>query len=192
VHFIGIDPHKDTLAACAVDPHGRPVAQASFPNDPAGYADLVAWALAHRPDRIGVEGAGSLGRQATLALQHRGLTVVEVPPQLTAQARRRGRSQAKTDPIDALLIARITLRDANLPTVRGDDPWRRCAAWSTTAVSCWPSGPGSATACMPTLSSCGPATNAACPRWPTPTRSIEHAGCWPTTPTPAPGSPASA
>jgi hypothetical protein len=55
VHFIGIDPHKDTLAACAVDPHGRPVAHASFPNDPAGYADLVAWALAHRPDRIGVE-----------------------------------------------------------------------------------------------------------------------------------------
>jgi hypothetical protein len=40
VHFIGIDPHKDTLAACAVDQHGRPVAHASFPNDPAGYADL--------------------------------------------------------------------------------------------------------------------------------------------------------
>jgi transposase len=122
VHFIGIDPHKDTLAACAVDAHGRPVSQASFPNDPGGYADLVAWALAHRPDRIGVEGAGSLGRQATLALQRGGLIVVEVPPQLTAQARRRGRSQAKTDPIDALLIARITLRDANLPTVRGDGP----------------------------------------------------------------------
>lgn len=48
--------------------------------------------------------------------------MVEVPPQLTAQARRQGRSQAKTDPIDALLIARITLRDANLPTVRGDGP----------------------------------------------------------------------
>jgi transposase len=122
VHFIGIDPHKDTLAACAVDPHGRPVSHASFPNDPAGYADLVPWALAYRPDRIGVEGAGGLGRQATLALQRSGLTVVEVPPQLTAQARRRGRSQAKTDPIDALLIARITLRDANLPTVRGDGP----------------------------------------------------------------------
>ena len=122
MHFIGIDPHKDTLAACAVDPHGRPVSHASFPNDPAGYADLVPWALAYRPDRIGVEGAGGLGRQATLALQRSGLTVVEVPPQLTAQARRRGRSQAKTDPIDALLIARITLRDANLPTVRGDGP----------------------------------------------------------------------
>jgi transposase len=66
VHFIGIDPHKDPLAACAVDQHGRPLAHASFPNDPAGYADLVAWALAYRPDCIGVEGAGSLGRQATL------------------------------------------------------------------------------------------------------------------------------
>jgi transposase len=122
VHFIGIDPHKDSLAACAVDPHGRPVTHITFPNDPAGHADLVAWALDHHPDRIGVEGAGSLGRQATLALQHGGLAVVEVPPQLTAQARRQGRSQAKTDPIDALLIARITLRDANLPTVRGDGP----------------------------------------------------------------------
>lgn len=82
MHFIGIDPHKDTLAACAVDPHGRPVAHASFPNDLTSYADLVTGALARRPIRIGVEDAGGLGRQATLALQHRGLTVVEVPPQL--------------------------------------------------------------------------------------------------------------
>jgi hypothetical protein len=54
------------------DSHGRPVAHVSFPNDPAGHADLVTWALTHRPDRIGVKGAGGLGRQATLALQHRG------------------------------------------------------------------------------------------------------------------------
>jgi transposase len=122
VHFIGIDTHKDTLAACAVDEHGRPVGQATFDNDPAGHADLVGWTLGHRPNRVGVEGSGSLGRPATLALQAGGLAVVEVPPQLTAQARRRGRSQAKTDPIDALVIARITLRDSNLPAVRGDGP----------------------------------------------------------------------
>jgi hypothetical protein len=190
VHFIGIDPHKDTLAACAVDHHGRPVSHASFPNDPGGYADLVTWALGYRPDRIGVEGAGSLGRQATLALQRRGLAVVEVPPQLTAQARRRGRSQAKTDPIDALLIARITLCDTNLSTVRGDGPWRRCAAWSTTAGSCSANASGSATACTPTWRSCGPATSAAYRHWPTLPRWIEHAGCWPMTPAHAPRSPA--
>ena len=44
--------------------------------------------------------------------------VVEIPPQLTAQARRRQRTQAKSDPIDALLIARIALREPELPRIR--------------------------------------------------------------------------
>jgi transposase len=121
VRFIGIDAHKDTLAACAVDEHGRPVEQATFGNDPVGHTKLVGWALGHRPTawalRVWQPGPASRAGPAG-----RGLVVVEVPPQLTAQARRRGRSQAKTDPIDALLIARITLRDANLPAVRGDGP----------------------------------------------------------------------
>lgn len=34
---IGVDTHKATLAACAVDPLGTPIAEATFANDPAGH-----------------------------------------------------------------------------------------------------------------------------------------------------------
>ena len=43
-----------------------------------------------------------------------GLDVREVPPQLTARLRRRGRTQTKTDQVDALVVARVALRDHTL------------------------------------------------------------------------------
>ena len=43
-----------------------------------------------------------------------GLDVREVPPQLTARLCHRGRTQIKTDQVDALVIARIALRDHTL------------------------------------------------------------------------------
>ena len=122
MHFIGIDTHKDTLAACVINQHGRAVDHGQFRNDPAGHARLVTWATAYAPTRVGIEGSGGLGRHAALTLGRHGLPIVDVPPQLTAQARRQQRTHAKTDPIDALLVARITLRDEDLPTVRTDGP----------------------------------------------------------------------
>src|SRR2546426_176447 len=41
---IGIDTHKDSLAACAIDALGTVRAEAAFANDPAGHAALGAWA----------------------------------------------------------------------------------------------------------------------------------------------------
>ena len=38
---IGIDTHRDTLAACALDTLGRPVAERTFANDRAGASDSV-------------------------------------------------------------------------------------------------------------------------------------------------------
>jgi transposase len=118
LQLIGIDAHKDTLVAAAVDSQGRQLDSRTFLNHADGYADVIRWSASFEPARIGVEGSGSLGRQATLALQAAGFAVVEVPPQLTALARRHQRNHAKTDPIDALIIARIVLRDSDLPSVR--------------------------------------------------------------------------
>lgn len=78
----------------------------------------MEWSTEIAPARVGVEGSGSLGRQASLALQKAGFAVVEVPPQLTALDRRHQRNNAKTDPIDALIIARVVLRESDLPAVR--------------------------------------------------------------------------
>jgi transposase len=118
VHFIGIDAHKDTLAATVIDEQGRQLDAQTFANQPDGYRELIQWAGQFGADRVGIEGSGSLGRQAALALQHANLAVVDVPPQLTAVGRRHGRNHSKTDPIDALIIARIVLRDPDLPAVR--------------------------------------------------------------------------
>ncbi len=49
-----------------------------------------------------------------------GVTVVEVPPLLTSRERLSRPGQGKTDPVDAVAIARITARE-NLPAVRPMD-----------------------------------------------------------------------
>jgi Transposase len=43
MRVVGIDTHKATLAACLIDEVGLVVAEATFPNDPAGFAALLAW-----------------------------------------------------------------------------------------------------------------------------------------------------
>ena len=46
VFVIGIDSHKDTLAACVVDHLGAPLEHRSIANTAAGYRELVDWAQA--------------------------------------------------------------------------------------------------------------------------------------------------
>ena len=46
------------------------------------------------------------------------MQVVEVPPSLTSRERSSRPAQGKTDPVDALAIARITAREPGLPAVR--------------------------------------------------------------------------
>lgn len=119
---IGIDTHKATLAACAVDERGAPLAEREFANDPAGHAALAAWAIEVAPGAlIGVEGSASYGAPAARCLLAGGLAVREVPPQLSHRERIHTRRAGKSDPGDALAIARVTLREASLPPVRVDD-----------------------------------------------------------------------
>ena len=120
--IIGIDTHKGTLAACAVDPLGAVVAERTFACDPEGLAELVGWARRLAADgRIGVEGSASYGAPAARMLIASGLQVREVPPHLSRRERVRTRRAGKSDPGDALAIARVTLREHDLPPVRLDD-----------------------------------------------------------------------
>ena len=97
----GIDSHKDTLAVAVVDYQGRELGRLDVENSPGGHRRLDGWLERFCPDRVGIEGSGSNGRVVALRLKQCGYEVVEVPPQLTAQARRCQRTQAKSDPIDA-------------------------------------------------------------------------------------------
>ena len=122
VRAIGIDTHKATLACCLVDGLGAPLEERTLPNDPAGHADLVAWFRSlDPPPVVGIEGSGSYGAAAARTLVAAGLEVREVPPQLSARERRSTRRQGKSDPADALAIARVTVREPDLPPVRVED-----------------------------------------------------------------------
>lgn len=111
---IGIDSHTDTLAGCVVDHLGAALECRNIANTAAGHRELVDWAQAWHPVRVAVEGSGAFGRPAAVAALRAGLDVREVPPQMTARLRRRGRTQTKSDQIDALVIAQIALRDDTL------------------------------------------------------------------------------
>jgi transposase len=119
---VGIDTHKATLAACAIDDVGQVLDERTFPNEPAGFEALLGWLGGLGViSRIGLEGSAGYGAAAARFLLEAGLPAVEVPPQLSHRERLRTRRAGKSDPGDALAIARVTLREADLPPVRLDD-----------------------------------------------------------------------
>ena len=88
---IGIDTHKETLAACLVDELGTALAEQTFDNDPGGYDALLEWASASPEAIVGVEGSSSFGAPAARFLIAAGRVVREVPPQLSRRERIRTR-----------------------------------------------------------------------------------------------------
>jgi len=114
---IGVDSHKGSLAAAAVDELGRVFGIKEFPNDPAGHRALLEWARHYgKPRAIGVEGSGSYGAGLCRTLSSAGEQVREVPATLTFKERRRKGSQGKSDAVDAVAIARIMARGEDLPS----------------------------------------------------------------------------
>lgn len=115
----GIDTHKDTLAVAVIDTGGRSVQVVELPNTELGFDELEEFLAVHEVTRVGIEGSGNYGRGAALRLVVAGLVeVVEVPPSMTSRERSGRPGQGKTDPVDAVAIARITARESMLPPVR--------------------------------------------------------------------------
>ena len=99
--FIGIDVAKTQLEV-AVRPTGE---HRTVPQTEAGMADLVARVQALAPALIVLEATGGLERLASAALAATGLAVAVVNPrQVRAFAKATGRL-AKTDRLDAQLVA---------------------------------------------------------------------------------------
>jgi transposase len=119
--YVGIDSHKRTLAVAVVDEAGRQLGFEGFANDPKGHAKLAGWLSPYQPRRIGIEGSGHLGRAASAWLVDAGFDVREVPCEHTVRERRRRAGKGKTDPIDALAIARVTAREETLVPARCKD-----------------------------------------------------------------------
>jgi len=116
--FAGIDTHKDTLAVAVIDTAGRMAHQSQHPNSEDGYRRLHAVLTRLGVSRVGIEGSGAYGWPAAIYLLEHSQVVVEVPPLLTSRERLAGPGQGKTDPVEAIAIARITAREPFLPPVR--------------------------------------------------------------------------
>jgi transposase len=120
---IGIDSHKRTHTAVAVDGTGRKLAEKTLPATGAGHLELVRWAARFSERRFALEDCRHLSRRLSSDLLRAGEAVVPVPPKLMAGARRSSREPGKSDPIDALAVARAALRE-DLPTATLDGPDR--------------------------------------------------------------------
>jgi transposase len=114
----GVDTHRDTHTAAAVDGQGRMLGHQQFPATAAGYTALLAWLRAFgKLVLVGVEGTGSYGAELASHLQQAGVAVVEVDRPDRAARRRDG----KSDPLDAEAAARAAQsgRAEGLPKQRG-------------------------------------------------------------------------
>jgi len=120
---IGVDSHKHTHTAVAADETGRKLAEKTVAATSAGHLELVRWAARFSDRRWALEDCRHLSRRLSTDLLRAGEGVVRVPPKLMAGARRSAREYGKSDPIDALAVARAALRE-DLPVATLDGPER--------------------------------------------------------------------
>jgi len=113
---VGVDAHKRTRTAVVVDGLGRQVGQRTVKALTADHLELLRWAERLGAERLwAVEDCRHVSRRLERDLLVAGERIVRVPPQLMAGARRQVRAAGKSDPIDALAVARAALREPDLP-----------------------------------------------------------------------------
>ena len=116
---VGIDPHKKTHTAVAVEAVtgaqiGRGV---TVKDDPDAVAKLLAWAQKIAGGRCvgwAIEDGRGLASRLAVGLVVAGQQAVWVPVRLVVAARRGGARKGKSDPIDALAAARAALNGDNV------------------------------------------------------------------------------
>ncbi len=122
--YVGVDTHKKTHVLVAIDAQGQMCGTQTVANTPQGWVTALQWGRDYGGAcRWGIENSGSLGKGFAQFLLASGETAVhEIVPHRTAQYRKRGRTQDKTDHADALAMARLLRAEHEcLPLVRPDD-----------------------------------------------------------------------
>ena len=124
VTTIGIDPHKATHTAVAIDETEQVLGELTVPADRYQTIRLVEWASHLDGDgRLwAVEAAGGLGYLLSQQLITHGERVVDVPAVLASRVRVLGSGRSdKNDPNDARSVAIAALRQPSLTRVRRED-----------------------------------------------------------------------
>jgi transposase len=104
--IIGIDTHKASHVAVAIDTQGTRLATLSIPTNPKGYLELERWSQSlGKVQAFGIEGTGSYGAGLSRSLLAHGHNVIEV----TRPNWQLRYTQGKTDSLDAEGAARSVL-----------------------------------------------------------------------------------
>lgn len=112
----GVDTHRDTHTAAAVDHLGGVLGTATFATDAAGYRRLLGWLESYGTvTAVGVEGTGSWGAGLARHLTDAGVEVREV----TRPNRQHRRRHGKSDATDAVSAARSVVSGDADGTPRG-------------------------------------------------------------------------
>jgi len=120
---VGADVHKRTHTFVAVDEVGRRLGEKVVKATTEGHRQAVQWAR----NQFGAELVWAIEdcRHLSARLERDLLTadqkVVRVPPKMMAYARASARTRGKSDPIDALAVARAYLREPDLPVAFHDE-----------------------------------------------------------------------
>ena len=115
---IGSDPHKSSHTFVATDGNGRQLAEKTVKAVSEGHLEALGWA-SQWPERVwALENSRHLVRRLERDLMVAGEAVVRVPSRLMAENRKQGRQRGKSDPIDALAVARAALREPGLPVAQ--------------------------------------------------------------------------
>jgi transposase len=117
---IGVDAHKRTHTFVAVDDAGRKLGERTFPATGEGHLEALQWAGQWSTRLFALQDCRHLTRLLERDLLRAGEAVVRVPTRLMAASRRSGRARGKSDPIDALAVARAALREPDLPVAQLD------------------------------------------------------------------------
>lgn len=122
---IGVDAHKRTHTFVAADALGRQLGEKTVAATTDGHMLGLEWASRWPSRRWAVEDCRHVTRRLEGDLLRAGESLVRVPTKLMSGARRSGREGGKSDPIDALAVARAALREPDLPAAQLDGPQRQ-------------------------------------------------------------------
>lgn len=119
---VGADVHKRTHTFVAVDEAGMKRGERTVRATRAGHRAAMEWVLATFGAVVtwAIEDCRNMSALLERDLLGADQKVVRVPPTLAAEHRKVARTRGKSDPIDALAVARAALREPNLPVACHD------------------------------------------------------------------------
>jgi transposase len=121
---LGTDAHKRSHTIVACDEAGAQLGSITVAAITEGHLRAVKWAMQWENRRWAIEDCRHISRRLEADLLVAGERVVRVPPKMMAGQRRSARTRGKSDPIDALAVARAALHEPDLPVASLDGPAR--------------------------------------------------------------------